>query len=451
MSIDEDEPVEIPDTPATRKAAVVLAAAPMDATSEQLDALIRRTATVTRPVRKALVEEEIARRANRQVEQVRAAMTEQHQHPRNIALEAEMKPAEPETKTPKASEIYRQALQSGKTPEEASAAVVRALAEQRGDTPEATQPPVEQVRIRSWQDTQNGEVHPLIPDTPQYNAVRQALMGTDPNTPEKQLYEVLRRAASKAHLMMTSEVRKSLVQEHLGRLQQIQSDTEAGTPDKPSQSREELQRRSDGQATHNRNTSRQKVSQLLTVLVVAIGIVAWFYHSHEVKRHAAEAVVAAAAAREQQARSIVASVRNSWNADDNWEDTFSSKGAYVTPYTIELENALMKGRPIVAFGLVGDVRKSGEQENSIVLIQDIGRTMKWDLRFSLLSAPAITKAILNDEDRQSNTFIIAATITSVEKVSMPPDEKDNDQDYFLAHGILHEAQPIGPFADPPHK
>jgi hypothetical protein len=202
---------------------------------------------------------------------------------------------------------------------------------------------------------------------------------------------------------------------------------------------------------HNRNTSRQKAAQLLTVLVVALGIVAWFYHSHETKRHAAEAVEAAAAAREQQARSIVAKVGNSWNADDNWEDTFSSKGAYVTPYTIELENALMKGRPIVAFGLVGDVRKSGEQDNSIVLIQDIGRTMKWDLRFSLLSAPAITKAILNDEDRQSNTFIIAATITSVEKVSMPPDEKDNDQDYFLAHGILHEAQPIGPFADPPHK
>ena len=188
------------------------------------------------------------------------------------------------------------------------------------------------------------------------------------------------------------------------------------------------------------------------MLVIVTGIAAWFYHSHEVKRRAAEAVEAAAAAREQQARSIVARVRNSWNADDNWEDAFSSKGAAYTPYTIELESALMKGRPIIAFGDVEDVRKSGEQDNSIVLIQDIGRTMKWDLRFSLLSAPAITKAILNNEDRQSNTFVIAATITSVEKVSMPPDKSDNDQDYFLAHGVLHEAQPIGlgdmhPFKD----
>jgi hypothetical protein len=78
----------------------------------------------------------------------------------------------------------------------------------------------------------------------------------------------------------------------------------------------------------------------------------------------------------------------------------------------------------------------------MVLIQDIGRTTGIDLRFSLLSAPAITKAILSDENRQSDTFVIAATITSVEKVSMPPDESGNDHDYFLAHGVLHEAQPI---------
>jgi len=206
------------------------------------------------------------------------------------------------------------------------------------------------------------------------------------------------------------------------------------------------------QATHNGNSFRRKAPRLLTVLIMAIGIAAWLYHSHEAKRRAAEAVEAAAAAREQQARSIVARVRNSWNADDNWEDTFSSKGAAFTPYTIELENALIKGRPIVAFGYLEDVRKSGEQDNSIVLIQDIGRTTGIDLRFSLLSAPVTTKAILNDEDRQSDTFVIAATITSVEKVSMPPDKSDNDQDYFLAHGILHEAQPIGlwdlhPFKD----
>ncbi|MGD0831034.1 MAG: hypothetical protein ABR907_08840 [Terracidiphilus sp.] len=400
MSIDEDEPVEIPDTPATRKAQTALAAAAMDATAEEMDRLIRRTAMVTSPVRKAMVELEIQRRANKQEDQAQAGMTEQHQHPQNKALEAEMEPAEPETKVPESGSyeyevaIYRQAreavLERGLNPQDTEkwvTAIVeeedRILAARRGETPEALLPPAEQKE-------------PI------------------PSKVEE------------------SEPKPTEVAQQF-----------SGTP----QARREAGRTS----PHNRYTSRKRAPQIVTVLVIVAGIAAWFYHSHEVKRRAAEAVVSAAAAREQQARSIVARVRNSWNADDNWEDTFSSKGAYVTPYTIELENVLIKGRPIVAFGPVEDVRKSGEQDNSIVLIQNIGRTMKWDLRFSLLSAPAITKAILNDEDRQSNTFVIAATITSVEKVSMPPDEKDNDQDYFLAHGILHEAQPIGPFADPPHQ
>jgi hypothetical protein len=68
------EPVEIPDTPAVRKASMVLGAAPMDSTSEQLDALIRRTATVTAGVRKRMVEQEIQRRANRQEDHAQAGM-----------------------------------------------------------------------------------------------------------------------------------------------------------------------------------------------------------------------------------------------------------------------------------------------------------------------------------------------------------------------------------------
>ena len=204
-------------------------------------------------------------------------------------------------------------------------------------------------------------------------------------------------------------------------------------------------------ASHNRNTLRRKAPQLLTLLVVVAGIAAWLYHSHEAKRRAAEAVEAAAVARDNQARSIVARVRNSWNADDDWEDTFSAKGAAITPYSIELENALIKGRPIIAFGFVEDVRKSGEQDNSIVLIQGNGRTSTIDLRFSLLSAPATTEAILNYRSQYPGTLVFAATITSIERVSLPPDKDDNDQDFFLAHGVLHEAQLIGLLDPPPRK
>ena len=406
MSIDEDEQAE---TPAVQVARTALAAAPMDATSEQLDALIRRTATVTAPVRRAIVEEEVRRRANRQEDHVQAGMmgepvpngqSREATPLGNPALAQKVSTPEPETKAPEPGSyedemaVYKQAreaaLARGVNPQDKEAwwaALVEEeeerLAARAGRPPEAAPSP----------------------------AGVAELVAAKVAEPESKPAEVAQQSTG------TPRARR-----------------EAGRP-----------------SPHNRNTSRQNALQLLTVLVVATGIAAWFYHSHEAKRHAAEAVEAAAAAREQQARSIVARVRNSWNADDNWEDSFSSKGAAYTPYTIELESALMKGRPIIAFGDLEDVHNSGVRDNSIVLLQGNGRTTAIDLRFSLLSAPAITKAILNDEDRRSDTFVIAATITSVEKVSMPSDKSDNDQDYFLAHGILHEAQPIGLFVQPPNK
>ncbi len=399
MSIDEDEPVEIPDTPATWKAAVVLAAAPMDSTSEQLDALIRRTATVTSSVRKAMVGQEIQRRANRQEDYAQAAMI-----------------GEPAAPGQSREELQRLADAPG-----------------RGEHPYVHLPAASTFKPTGVEDLARTQVKGAGPFSGTYYHAKE---------------------------MSPADIRKAArdKQNPQGALDALAAKWKGEAPaaeEKPVELKTEEVEHQDEipaeLALHSGSILRKNAPLLVTVLVIVTGIAAWFYHSHEVKRRAAEAVEAAAAAREQQARSIVARVGNSWNADDNWEDTFSSKGAYVTPYTIELENALIKGRPILAFGLVEDVRKSGEQDNSFVLIQDVGRTMKWDLRFSLLSAPAITKAILNNEDRQSNTFVIAATIASVEKVSMPPDEKDNDQDYFLAHGILQEAQPIGPFADPPHQ
>jgi hypothetical protein len=70
-------PVEIPNTPSVQKARNVLASAPMDTPAADLDVLIRRTATVTTPVRKALVQEEVTRRANQEQDQAQVAMTGQ--------------------------------------------------------------------------------------------------------------------------------------------------------------------------------------------------------------------------------------------------------------------------------------------------------------------------------------------------------------------------------------
>jgi hypothetical protein len=372
-------PVEIPETRAVQLARAALQTAPQGSTAEQMDALVRRKAAVTTAVRKALVQEEITRRAQWQEDDAQTRMTGQPPAPAHIQEELQRR-----ADKVKAGELpFVHVPHNVNFKPKGVDDLTRTIAEGKG-----------------------------------------AFSGTYYHAPEVSPADIY------LALKKTKDAQRAL-------------DALVATW-KGNEMPVEL-------ASHSRSNLRQRAPQLVTVLVFVAGIAAWLYHSHEAKRRAAEAVEAAAATREQQARSIVARVRNSWNADDNWEDTFSSKGAAFTPYTIELDNALITGRPIVAFGLVGDVRKSGEQDNSIVLIQDIGRTMKWDLHFSLLSAPGITKAILNDEDRQSDTFVIAATITSVEKVSMFPDKSDNDLDYFLAHGILHEAQPIGLWDQPPHK
>jgi len=381
MSIDENAPaVQIPNCLQVQRARTAIQGAPPDATADHFDQIIRKTAMVTTPVRKALVEEEVNRRANLQEDRAETVMNGQ----------------------PAAWDQTRTVLQAW------------------ADGVKDGEQPFMHVS-QMWSFVPAG-VEGLTRTSVKGAG---AFSGTYYHVPGVSAADIRKAARDKKNPQRALD---AIVANWKGEEMPVEL------------------------APHSRSILRQRAPQLVTVLVIVAGIAAWFYHSHEIDRRASEATEAEAAARESQANSIAARVKNSWNADDTWEDTFSSKGAAYTPYTIELENALIKGRPILAFGSVDDVRKSEQQDNSIVLIEDFGRTAGVDLRFSLLSAPAITKAILNDQDRAVQYVVIAATITSVEKVSMPPDKSDHDRDYFLAHGILNEAQPIGlldmrPFKD----
>ncbi len=204
--------------------------------------------------------------------------------------------------------------------------------------------------------------------------------------------------------------------------------------------------------TSVRHLVRADVVVVLVFVGVAIwGATVWFKnHEHEIRQ--GEARRAAALANERDAKSAVARLRNSWNADDEWEDALSIP-RYESPYTLDVESVLMKGRPIIVFGDIEDVQKSDDSDRSVVLVQNHGRTDKLNLRLSLLSAPETTNAILSDLHQNSlgryTTFVFAATITKVEKIEIPPDKSDNDQNYFLAHGILHDAYDTHDFMAPP--
>jgi hypothetical protein len=73
-----DKPtVQIPKGPQVDRARAALQAAPADATADHFDQIIRKTSMVTTPVRKALVEEEVNRRANLQEDHAAEAMNGQ--------------------------------------------------------------------------------------------------------------------------------------------------------------------------------------------------------------------------------------------------------------------------------------------------------------------------------------------------------------------------------------
>ena len=113
-------------------------------------------------------------------------------------------------------------------------------AEEEAKQQEEDRKTAEEERVAARQDAGAGKALPLAPDTPQYNAVRQALDRTDVDTPAEKLDEVVRKAAGVANLPMTPEMREAMVQEHLGRRQQQETNAVAGTPSKPGQTPAEL-------------------------------------------------------------------------------------------------------------------------------------------------------------------------------------------------------------------
>ena len=93
-------------------------------------------------------------------------------------------------------------------------------------------------------------------------------------------------------------------------------------------------------------TLRSKIILLFALLIAAAGIAVWFYRGHQEEQRKANAK----AAEEERIRSVVANVKNSWSANDEWENDFSAPNAPIIPYTLEVENALVKGRPLIFYG-----------------------------------------------------------------------------------------------------
>lgn len=181
---------------------------------------------------------------------------------------------------------------------------------------------------------------------------------------------------------------------------------------------------------------------VLFILAISWGVSVWFNkNQQEAKEEAASKIKTTA--RLERAKTELARLRTAWNADDSWVHQVYPANGDAPSYSLEVEHALVSGHPIIVVGEVQDVRTVADQSGPLVLIQSHRNPV--DLRFSLATTPDVANSILSethgDAMAEFKTFISVATIQSVEKIEPPPDKGGNEQDYFLAHGTLHEAYP----------
>lgn len=178
-----------------------------------------------------------------------------------------------------------------------------------------------------------------------------------------------------------------------------------------------------------------------------LGIVAWggtvWLKKHRLEVKQDKQYRAETRAETAGAKAALARLKSTWNADNRWEDVYSAPGSLAPAYSLEVQHALMRGRPIIVFGQIQDIQASADPGSSVVTIESQGLGNNLNLRLSLVSATDAANKILHETRADTwpefTTYIFVATITKVEKVEMPPDKEGNDEDYFLAHGILHEA------------
>jgi hypothetical protein len=184
----------------------------------------------------------------------------------------------------------------------------------------------------------------------------------------------------------------------------------------------------------------------VVIFVLFIGTVLWggsvWFNKHQQEAKQEAANKARTIADTEQAKSALTRLRSAWNADESWEHQVYPPSNEAPAFSLEVEHALVNGRPVIVIGEIQDVRTATDQSGPLVLIQSHSSPNLVDLRFSLVTTPDVANSILsetrNDPMAEVETYICVATVQHVEKIQQPPDQAGNDQDYFLAHGTLHE-------------
>ena len=143
-------------------------------------------------------------------------------------------------------------------------------------------------------------------------------------------------------------------------------------------------------------------------VLIAAAAVTYFVWEHGQKVTQEERTRQAEAAEEKRLATLVKEMVSRWDAITDWEGSFDRSDANI--FTVELEKAIVRSRPILIYASLDDVKHT----NGAYTIQLSSTVGSVDIRYNLRCTEELAQEFLR-EPRDFPEFAVVASIDHIEK------------------------------------
>ena len=183
---------------------------------------------------------------------------------------------------------------------------------------------------------------------------------------------------------------------------------------------------------------RSSLKGLAIAVLIAASAVTYFVWKHEQEVTQEERTQQAEAAEEKRIATLVKEMVSRWNGITDWEGSFDRSDTSI--FTVELEKAIVRSRPILIYASVDDVKHT----NGTYTVQLSGWVGTVGIRYSLRCTEELAQELLR-EPRNFEEFAVVASIDHIDKSreSVSPATGSGEEFVFLAEGDCKAATFVG--------
>ena len=177
---------------------------------------------------------------------------------------------------------------------------------------------------------------------------------------------------------------------------------------------------------------------LVIAVLITAAAVSYFVWKHEQTVTQEERTRQAEAAEEKRIATLVKEMVSRWDAITDWEGGFDRSDTRI--FTVELEKAMVRSRPILIYASVDDVKHT-DGNYTVQLSGTVGTV---DIRYSLRCTEELAQEFLR-EPRDFAEFAVVASIDHIDKrrESVNPSTGSGEEFVFLAEGDCKAATFVG--------